>query len=34
MEPVFVGSEALKPLIEAEVARYRMLAHRAKIVVD
>jgi len=34
MEPVFVGGDALKPLIEAELARYRMLAHRAKIVVD
>ena len=34
MEPVFVGSDALRPLAEGEIARYRMLAHRARIVVD
>lgn len=34
MEPVFVGSDALRTLIDAEVARYRMLAHRARIVVE
>ena len=34
MEPVFIGSAALQPLIDAEAARYRMLAHRARIVVE
>lgn len=34
MEPVFVPGDTLRPLIDAEVSRYRMLAHRAKIVVD
>ena len=34
MEPVFIGSEALQPMIDAEAARYRMLAHRARIVVE
>lgn len=34
MEPVFAGAQALRPLVDAEIARYRMLAHRAKIVVE
>lgn len=34
MEPTFLGSEALRPLVEEEIARYRTLAHRARIVVD
>lgn len=34
MEPVFIGAEPLRPLVDGEIARYRMLAHRAKIVVE
>jgi len=34
MQPVFIGSDALKPIVDEEIARYRMLMHRANIVVD
>lgn len=34
MEPAFVGSDALKGLVDGEVARYRMLGHRARIVME
>lgn len=34
MTPLFLGSQALKPLVEQEVARFRMVAHRARIVLD
>lgn len=34
MAPLFVGSQALQPLIDQEVARFRMVAHRARIVMD
>ena len=34
MEPVFVGAAVLRPLIDEETARYRMLGHRTRIVLD
>jgi len=34
MTPSFIGSQALRPLIDQEVARFRMVAHRARIVVE
>lgn len=29
-----LASDAMKPLVEAELARYRMLAYRTKIVIE
>ena len=34
MEPTFVGADALRPMVDAEISRYCMLAHRARIVVE
>ncbi|MEK8052816.1 tripartite tricarboxylate transporter substrate binding protein [Ideonella sp. DXS22W] len=34
MEPAFAGSAALRPLIDEEIARYRMVAARARLVVE
>lgn len=34
MEPAFVGSAQLRQLMDEEIARYRMLGHRARIVVE
>ena len=34
MEPVHLGPEATRAMIDDEIGRYRALAHRAKIVVD
>lgn len=34
MEPAFVGAQPLRALVEDETARYRMLAHRARIPVE
>lgn len=34
LEPVFLGPAAMRSLIETEIARYRALAHRARIAVE
>jgi tripartite-type tricarboxylate transporter receptor subunit TctC len=34
MEPVFIGPKAMAAAMEAEIGRYRALAHRAQIVVE
>jgi type IV pilus assembly protein PilB len=34
MEPAFAGSAQLRQIMDEEITRYRMLAHRARIVVE